>query len=63
MARKATGQVLLRERGDGTKVWALRFSAYGKRHRETLGTAEAFDTRPAGFEPATSASGGQRSIH
>ena len=45
MARKATGEVLLRERGDGEKVWALRFRAYGERRRQTLGTAEEGWTR------------------
>ncbi len=45
MARSATGQVVVRERSDGTRVWALRFRAYGKRHRLTLGTAEDGWTR------------------
>lgn len=45
MARQATGQVLERKRGDGTRVWALRFRAYGKRRRLTLGTAEEGWTR------------------
>jgi integrase len=45
VARPATGQVLLREREDGTGVWALRFRAYGKRRRVRLGTAEEGWTR------------------
>jgi integrase len=39
MARKATGQVVERERKRG-RVYALRFRAYGQRQFVTLGTAE-----------------------
>ena len=39
MARKATGQVIERERKRG-RTYALRFRAYGKRQFLTLGTAE-----------------------
>ncbi len=37
MARKATGQVIVRERAHG-RSYALRFRAYGKRRFLTLGT-------------------------
>ncbi len=43
MARKATGQVMIRERKDG-RVYALRFRANGERQYLTLGTeAEGWD--------------------
>ena len=43
MARPATGQVVERKRGDGTRVYALRFTAYRKRRYLTLtdGTTRA----------------------
>lgn len=44
MPRRATGQVLERER-DGALVFALRFRAYGKRRYVTLGTTAAGWTR------------------
>lgn len=39
MSRVGTGQVLVREREDGRKVYALRFRAGGRRVYETLGDA------------------------
>jgi hypothetical protein len=37
MARKATGQVIVRD-GKRGRSYALRFRAYGRRHYLTLGT-------------------------
>jgi integrase len=44
MAKRATGEVIERERKSG-RVFALRFRAYGRRHFVTLGGAEAGWTR------------------
>jgi integrase len=53
MARKATGQVVVRERKDG-RVYALRFRANGERQYLTLGTdAEGWDRKRAEAELET----------
>ena len=39
MPRPSTGQVLERRRADGTRVYALRFRAYGERRYITLGSS------------------------
>lgn len=44
MARQATGQVVVDERG-GRRTFAIRFRAYGRRHYRTLGAAEDGWTR------------------
>ena len=50
MARKATGQVIVRE-GKRGRSYALRFRAYGRRHYMTLGTdAEGWDRQRAEVE-------------
>lgn len=52
MARKATGQVI-EVAGAGSRTFALRFRAYGKRHYVTLGSAaDGWTQRKAGEELA-----------
>lgn len=53
MARRATGQVLERER-DGGRVFALRFRAYGKRRYVTLGSSADGWTRKKAEEELAS---------
>jgi hypothetical protein len=38
MARQATGQVVIRERAHGRRVYGLRFRAYGERQYVTVGS-------------------------
>ncbi|MGI8631404.1 MAG: hypothetical protein ACR2NA_02495 [Solirubrobacterales bacterium] len=50
MARKASGQLIVREGARG-RSYALRFRAYGQRHHLTLGTeAEGWTRKAAQYE-------------